>query len=215
MVDTDRCRHRIRPSPKPHLWGKSLRTIYADDLRFVRFDRFGRHLRGQTQIVVYFVGRSSNLLSSLLHNHLFLFLALQPRIPKIPRRSLAGFDHRSTGVSAGILVSTQFIAERLALHRSFRNCLRVGISQATTRRKNGRNSIGQSDLILKKLLPSIRVQYTPLANGFKKAHARCHRNIQTIHTPLHGNFGKVITTVSSKPSYPATFRSNNKSERSL
>lgn len=155
------------------------------------------------------------MLPYLLRRHLLLRLALQSRLPQIPRRSLAGFDPRSTGVSACILVSSKLITERLAFHRGFRHCLRVGIGQASTTRKDGRNSIGGSDPLLKKQPPSIRTRRTTLANGFKKTHARRHGNIQAIHTPLHGNIGKVVTTVSSKPSYPATFRSNNKSERSL
>jgi hypothetical protein len=91
----------------------------------------------------------------------------------------------------------------------------VGIGHASTRRKDERNSIGGSDLFLKKQPPLTRAQTTPLANGFKKTHARRHGNIQAIHASLHGDIGKVVTTVSSKPSYPTTFRSNNKSERSL
>lgn len=155
------------------------------------------------------------MLPYLLCRHLLLRLALQSRLPQIPRRSLAGFDPRSTRVSACILVSSKLIAERLAFHRGFRHSLRVGIGQASARRKDGRNSIGGSDLFLKKKSPSTRAQTTPLANGFKKTHARRHGNIQTIHASLHGDIGKVVTTVSSKPSYPTTFRSNNKSERSL
>ena len=151
----------------------------------------------------------------LLRRHLLLRLALQSRLPQIPRRSLAGFDPRSTGISACILVSSKLIAERLAFHRGFRNCLRVGIGQASTRRKDGSNSISESDLFLKKEPPSTRAQTTPLANGFKKTHARRHGNIQAIHTSLHGDIGKVVTTVSSKPSYPTTFRSNNKTKSPL
>ena len=155
------------------------------------------------------------MLPSLLRRHLLLRLALQSRLPQILRRSLAGFDPRSTGISACILVSSKLITERLAFHRGFRNCLRVGVGQASTTRKDGRNSIGGSDPLLKKQPPSIRTRRTTLANGFKKTHARRHGNIQAIHTSQHGDIGKVVTTVSSKPSYPATFRSNNKSERPL
>lgn len=155
------------------------------------------------------------MLPSLLRRHLLLRLALQSRLHQIPRRSLAGFDPRSTRVSTRILVSSKLITERLAFHRGFRNCLRVGISQASTRRKEGSNSISGSDLFLKKQPPSTRAQTTPLANSFKKTHARRHGNIQAIHTSLHRNIGKVVTTVSSKPSYPTTFRSNNKTKSPL